>query len=54
MFYIAGVSIDYMRLPEDGREVLRRSSDGSHGEGVSTFIIGVIDIVFAFSEVDKF
>ncbi len=48
----AGVPVNYVCLPEDGGEILRSTSDGSHCEGLLILIIRVIKVVLALTEVD--
>ena len=43
-----------MRLPQNGRQVLRCASYRRHGEGLSVLVSGVIKIVLAFTEINKF
>jgi hypothetical protein len=54
MFSKSGTAINNMGFPQDGREVLRRASDSGHGKSLSVFIGGIVEVVFAFAEVDEF
>lgn len=48
------VSFYYVRFPKYRREILRRASNGGHGEGLLLIIIGVIEVIFAFAEIYEF
>lgn len=47
----ARISVNDMRLPQDGREVLRSSPDGRHCKGFLVLIVRVVEVILAFSEV---
>lgn len=45
------IAVNDMRLPQDGREVLRSSPDGRHCKGFFVFVVRVVKVILAFSEV---
>lgn len=46
-----GIAVDDMGFPQDRGQVLRSPSDRGHGECLLFFIVGIIEVVFAFPEV---
>lgn len=42
-----------MRLPKHWGQILRGASNCGHGKSLSIFVIGVVEVVLAFSKVDE-
>ena len=41
-----------MSLPKNGGKVLGSASNGGHGESLLLLVVGIIEVVFALSEID--
>lgn len=52
MFCEPRVAIDDVRLPEDGREILRGTANSCHSECLFVLIIWIIEVVLALAKVD--
>ena len=49
-----GVTVDDVRLPQNGREVLGSASNGGHGECLSLIVVVVVEVVLALPEIYEF
>lgn len=48
------IAINDMRFPQDRGEILRRASDCSHCECFLLFIVRIVEVILALSEIDDF